>query len=86
MPPKKTPLRSQASKPEPDFPGGGFIRAPRSKAKIPPKARRVHMPQDVPSPTPSFFDLMPQLRAEDTSIAAAAGPSSSQVCQIELLS
>ncbi|KAN0141768.1 hypothetical protein V8E53_000230 [Lactarius tabidus] len=79
MPPKKTPSRSQASKPEPDIPGGGFIRAPCSKAKVPPKARRIHLPQDVPSPSPSFFDLMPQLSANIAPTDVAAGPSSQDV-------
>ncbi|KAN0141880.1 hypothetical protein V8E53_000342 [Lactarius tabidus] len=79
MPPKKTPSRSQASKPEPDIPGGGFIRAPRSKAKVPPKARCIHLPQDVPSPSPSFFDLMPQLSANIAPTDVAAGPSSQDV-------
>jgi hypothetical protein len=76
MPPKKTPSRSQASKPEPDIPGGGFIRALRSKAKVPPKAHRVHLPQDVPSPLPSFFDLMLQLSANIAPTDVAAGLSS----------
>ncbi|KAN0134001.1 hypothetical protein V8E53_008219 [Lactarius tabidus] len=79
MPPKKTPSRSQASKPEPDIPGGGFIRAPRSKAKVPPKARRIHLPQDIPSPSPSFFNLMPQLSANIAPTDVAAGPSSQDV-------
>ncbi|KAN0140691.1 hypothetical protein V8E53_001518 [Lactarius tabidus] len=79
MPPKKTPSRSQASKPEPDIPGGGFIRAPRSKAKVPPKARRIHLPQDVPSPSPSFFNLMLQLSANIAPTDAAAGPSSQDI-------
>jgi hypothetical protein len=76
MPPKKTPSRSQASKPEPDIPGGGFIRALRSKAKVPLKARCIHLPQDIPSPSPSFFDLMPQLSANIAPTDVAAGPSS----------
>jgi hypothetical protein len=76
MPPKKTPSRSQASKPEPDIPGGGFIRAPCSKAKVPLKARCVHLPQDIPSPLPSFFDLMPQLSVNIAPTDAAAGLSS----------
>ncbi|KAN0129809.1 hypothetical protein V8E53_012379 [Lactarius tabidus] len=79
MPPKKTPSCSQASKPEPDIPGGGFIRAPCSKAKVPPKARCIHLPQDIPSPSPSFFDLMPQLSANIAPTDVAAGPSSQDV-------
>ncbi|KAN0141442.1 hypothetical protein V8E53_000687 [Lactarius tabidus] len=79
MPPKKTPSRSQASKPEPDIPGGGFIRALCSKAKVPPKARCIHLPQDIPSPSPSFFDLMPQLSANIAPTDVAAGPSSQDV-------
>ncbi|KAN0131260.1 hypothetical protein V8E53_010964 [Lactarius tabidus] len=77
--PPKTPSHSQASKPEPDIPGGGFIRAPCSKAKVPLKACCIHLPQDVPSPLPSFFDLMPQLSANIAPTDAAAGLSSQEV-------
>ncbi|KAN0134964.1 hypothetical protein V8E53_007338 [Lactarius tabidus] len=79
MPPKKTPSRSQASKPEPDIPGGGFICAPCSKAKVPPKARCIHLPQDIPSPSPSFFNLMPQLSANIAPTDVAAGLSSQDI-------
>ncbi|KAN0136388.1 hypothetical protein V8E53_005756 [Lactarius tabidus] len=67
MPPKKTPSRSQASKPEPDIPGGGFIRAPRSKAKTSPHLCLL------------FFDLMPQLSANIAPTDVAAGLSSQDV-------
>lgn len=75
MPPKKASFHSQASSSEPLLPPGGFIRAPRSKAKVLPKARRVRPAQDDPSPSRSLFDLMPPLLVEE-SPNVRAGPSS----------
>jgi hypothetical protein len=74
MPPKKTPSHS-----EPILPPGRFIRAPMSKAKIPPKACRIRPPDSGPPPPQSLFDLMLPLLIEDNPLNAVAGPLS-QVC------
>ncbi|KAN0141411.1 hypothetical protein V8E53_000656 [Lactarius tabidus] len=47
-----------------------------SKAKIPPKAHRIHPPDSGPPPPQSLFDLMLPLLIEDNPPNAVAGPSS----------